>query len=102
MKEVIKDKIELKSEKNIKYLKELLEGNSDMIFRTFNIGEWKASLVYIDGMADKLLLDHYVLEPLMLASKKINSVEEIKDNILAVTDMHEVKKLSEEIGRAHV
>ena len=51
-------------------------------------------------MADKLLLDHYVLEPLMLASKKINSVEEIKDNVLAVTDMHEVEKLSEGVNSA--
>ena len=42
-----------------------------MIFRTFNVGDWKAALVYIDGMADKLLLDHYVLEPLMLCSKGI-------------------------------
>ena len=100
MKEAIKDKIELKAEKNIEYLKELLKDNSDVIFRTFNVGEWKASLVYIDGMADKLLLDHYVLEPLMLASKKIDSVEEIKDNVLAVTDMHEVKKLSEGVNSA--
>ncbi|HEY8890947.1 MAG TPA: spore germination protein [Clostridium sp.] len=95
MREKINDKIELKAEKNIEYLKELLQDNSDIIFRTFNVGEWKASLVYIDGMADKLLLDHYVLEPLMLASKDIENVEQIKDNILAVTDMHEVKKLSE-------
>ena len=100
MKESIKDKIELKAEKNIEYLKELLQDNSDMIFRTFNVGKWKASLVYIDGMADKLLLDHYVLEPLMLAAKGIESVEQIKDNVLAVTDMREVKKMSEGVNAA--
>ena len=71
-----------------------------MIFRTFNVGEWKAALVYIDGMADKLLLDHYVLEPLMLCSKGIENVEQIKDNILAVTDMREVEKLSEGVNAA--
>jgi len=100
MKEKINDKIELKAEENIEYLKELLQDNSDMIFRTFNVGKWKASLVYIDGMADKLLLDHYVLEPLMLASKDIENVQQIKDNVLAVTDMHEVKKLSEGVNAA--
>lgn len=100
MKEKINDKIELKSEKNIAYLKELLQGNADFIFRTFNVGDWKASLVYIDGMADKLLLNHYVLEPLMLCSKAIESVDEIKDNILAVTDMREVRKLSEGVNAA--
>ena len=98
MKEQIKDKIEPKAEKNIEYLKELLQDNSDFIFRTFNVGDWKASLVYIDGMADKQLLNHYVLEPLMLCSRGIDSVDEIKDNILAVTDMREVKKLSEGVN----
>lgn len=100
MKEKINDKIEPLAEKNITYLKELLHDNSDMIFRTFNVGEWKAALVYIDGMADKLLLNDYVLEPLMLCSKGIDNVDEIKDNILAVTDMREVKKLSEGVNAA--
>ncbi len=95
MKEKIDNKIQLKAEENISYLKEVLQDNSDIVFRTFNVGEWKASLVYIDGMADKLLLDDYVLEPLMLSSKNVRDVEQIKDNILAVSDMREVKKLSE-------
>ncbi len=100
MKEIIDDEIQLESEKNIEYLKELLKDNSDVIFRTFNVGDWKASIVYIDGMADKLLLDHYVLEPLMLCSRGIEKTEQIKDNILLVTDMHEVKKLSEGVNSA--
>ncbi|MBU3189036.1 spore germination protein [Clostridium bowmanii] len=100
MKEIIDDQIQLDAEKNIEYLKELLADNSDVIFRVFNVGEWKAALVYIDGMADKLLLDHYVLEPLMLCSKGVEDVKQIKDEILAVTDMHEVKELSEGVNSA--
>ncbi|MBZ9632971.1 spore germination protein [Clostridium sp. FP1] len=100
MKEMIDDEIQLEAEKNIEYLKELLKDNSDVIFRTFNVGDWKAAIVYIDGMADKLLLDHYVLEPLMLCSKGIEKTKQIKDNILSVTDMHEVKKLSEGVNAA--
>ncbi|MGH4117974.1 spore germination protein [Clostridium sp.] len=100
MKEKIEDKIELQVEKNIKYLKELLEDNSDVVFRTFKVGGWTAALVYIDGMADKLLLDNYVLEPLMLCSKGIEDVEQIKDQLLAVSDMREVKKLSEGVNAA--
>ncbi|MBK5240218.1 spore germination protein [Clostridium sp.] len=100
MKEKIEDKIELSVEKNIAYIKELLKDNSDVVFRTFNVGDWKAALVYVDGMADKLLLDHYVLEPLMLCSKGIEDVKEIKDNLLAVSDMREVKKLSEGVNAA--
>ncbi|MBU3092588.1 spore germination protein [Clostridium sp. CM028] len=100
MKESINDKIELDAGKNIEYLKELLQDNSDVIFRIFNVGEWKAALVYIDGMANNQLLNHYVLEPLMLWSKGIENVEEIKDTVLAVTDMREVKKLSEGVNAA--
>jgi len=100
MKEVINDKIHLEAEKNIEYLKELLKDNSDVVFRTFNVGKWKAAIVYIDGMADKLLLDDYVLESLMLASKGIEKAEQIKDNILSVSDMREVKKLSEGVNAA--
>ncbi|MCJ7688421.1 MAG: spore germination protein, partial [Clostridiaceae bacterium] len=100
MKEKIEDKIELSAEKNITYIKELLKDNSDVVFRTFNVGDWKAALVYVDGMADKLLLDHYVLEPLMLCSKGIEDVKQIKDNLLAVSDMREVKKLSEGVNAA--
>lgn len=100
MKEKINDKIQSLAEENITYLKELLEDNSDVVFRTFNVGEWKAALVYIDGMADKTLLNHYVLEPLMLCSRGIEDVDQIKDNILAVTDMREIKKLSEGVNAA--
>ena len=100
MKEVINDKIQLEAEKNIEYLKELLKDNSDIVFRIFNVGELKAAIVYIDGMADKLLLDDYVLEPLMLYSKGIEKAEQIKDNILSVSDMREVKKLSEGVNAA--
>ena len=100
MKEKINDEIEPLAEKNIAYIKELLQDNSDVVFRIFNVGEWKAALVYIDGMADKLLLNDYVLEPLMLCSRGIDNVDEIKDNILAVTDMREVKKLSEGVNAA--
>ncbi|WP_373471359.1 spore germination protein [Carnobacterium alterfunditum] len=100
MKEDINDEIKPSAEENITYIKELLEDNSDVIFRTFNVGEWKAALVYIDSMADKILLNDFVLEPLMLSSKGIEDVEEIKDNILAVTDMHEVEKLSEGVKAA--
>jgi len=100
MKEKINDKIELEAEKNVTYLKELLKDNSDVIFRSFKVGKWTAALVYIDGMADKLLLDRYVLEPLMLCSKGIENVEQIKDNILEVTDMREVKELSEGVNAA--
>ncbi len=69
MKEVVNDEISKSIDENIKYIKELLEGNSDMVFREFLIGDKKAFIMYIDGMADKDLLNDYVLESLMLESE---------------------------------
>lgn len=100
MQEIIEDKIKSFTEENMKYVKELLNDNSDIVFREFYTEQWKAGIVYIDGMADKILLDDYVLEPLMCNYKNIEKSEDIKDIILAVSDMREVDKLSEGIVAA--
>ncbi|MGO5073636.1 spore germination protein [Clostridium sporogenes] len=97
MKEIIKDEIYKNIDKNMKYIKELLEGSSDMVFREFLIGNIKAFIVYIDGMADKNLLNDYVLESLMLEAHKLNSIDNIKNKILTVTDLSEQEKLSKAI-----
>lgn len=98
MKEIIRDLITPKVDENISYLKELLSDNSDIVYREFNIGKWKAAIVYIDGMADKTLIDNFVLESVMLKSERIENVMQIKDNILTVSDMKEVLKLSEGVN----
>lgn len=97
MDELIRAQITDSSEENLKYLKELLKDNSDIVYREFNINKWKATLVYIDGMSDKILLDDYVLESLMLCSDDIQDVNQIKEKILTVTDLKEVKVMSEGI-----
>lgn len=117
MKEVVNDEISKSIDENIKYIKELLEGNSDMVFREFLIGDKKAFIMYIDGMADKDLLNDYVLESLMLESEKLGNisdiknrisnkryesndkcnVNDIKNKILTVTDVSEKDKLSKAI-----
>lgn len=94
MKEIVNDEISKNIDKNIKYIKELLEGSSDMVFREFLIGNKKAFMVYIDGMADKILLNDYVLESLMLEADKFSSIDNIKNKILTVTDVSEQEKLS--------
>lgn len=97
MKEEVKDKIECKASDNVAYIKELLKDTSDIVYREFDINQWKAALIYIDGMADKKLLDDYVLEALMPPELKVENQNEIKNKILTVTDIREVKKLSEGI-----
>lgn len=98
MKEEIRDRISLKAEENLSYTKNLLKDSTDIVFREFYIGKLRAALIYIDGMADKKLLDDYVLETLMVIGSEINEVEEIKDKILTVSDMKEEEKLSKGIN----
>ncbi len=98
MKEEIRDKISLKAQENLSYVKNLLKNSSDIVFREFYIGKLKSALIYVDGMADKNLLDDYVLETLMVIGSDIAEVEKIKDKILTVSDIREVKKLSEGIN----
>lgn len=98
MEEWVKKSISLNVDDDINYMKELFKDNSDMIFRQFYVYQWKAAFVYIDGMADKILLDNFVLEPLMEENIDIQKVEDIKEKILAVSDLREVSDLSEGIN----
>ncbi|WP_411682521.1 spore germination protein [Clostridium thailandense] len=98
MKEELRDEISLKAEENLSYIKDLLKDSTDIVFREFYIGKLKAALVYVDGMADKNLLDNYVLETLMVIGAEIDEVEKIKDKILTVSDMREEEKLSKGIN----
>ncbi|AWZ49331.1 spore germination protein [Clostridiaceae bacterium 14S0207] len=95
MKEEIKEQIREKADENLNYLKKLLQGNSDIVFREYFIQNKKAVLVYIDGMADKLLLDKYVIEPMMQCLKEIKNARELKDRIIEVSDIKEVDKMAQ-------
>lgn len=98
MKEEIKDEISWNIEKDVKYIKELLKDNSDVVIRQFVIQKFNAVIIYIDGMSDKFLINDYVMESLMKEEDPIRDVNSIKDRILTVSDMREVKKFSEGIN----
>jgi spore germination protein len=98
VKEIITSKISPDLEENYSYIKDLLKDNSDVVFRKFSFGAWKAALIYIDGMADKILLDDYVLESLMRDYDRIYNLDQVKDRLLTVTDLRELEKLDEGIN----
>lgn len=98
MKEAIEEKIYPNIEDNIAYIKEILKDNVDIVYREFYIHEWKAALIYIDGMADKILLDDYVLETLMINSEKVNNINNIKERLLTVSDLKELNSLKASIN----
>jgi spore germination protein len=97
MKEQVREHISPRIAENLEYIKELLEDNSDIVFRKFKLGKWRAALIYVDGMADKKLLNDYVLEPLMKDGDELGGIEEMMDRILAVSEVKENEKLNEGI-----
>lgn len=95
MREKIVDDISKKVDTNLQYIKGILKDNTDIVYREFYFSNHKAALVYVDGMADKILLDEYVLQSIMALEIKLEDVSEIKDKMLTVSDIKEVNKLSE-------
>lgn len=93
MEENIRKDILPELDENYSYIKELLKDNTDVIFRKFYVGKFSVALIYIDGMADKKLLDDYVMESLMLHGDRVRSKEEITNTILTVTDLKEEEKM---------
>lgn len=95
--ERVKEKISSDIKEDVKYIKEIFKDASDIVIREFHFQKLNAALIYVDGMADKILLDDYVLESLMQEGDPIKSVYDVKDKILTVSDIKEVEKLSEGI-----
>ncbi|WP_139905709.1 spore germination protein [Clostridium thermarum] len=98
MKEVIRSEISSDLEENYTYIQELLADNTDAIFRQFKVGQWQAAVIYIEGLADKALLNDYVMESLMIFGDRIKNVKEIKDRLVTVTDIKPQKRLDKAIN----
>jgi len=97
MDEIIRDGINTDIDDNIKYLKELLKDNTDIVIREFFVVNVKCCLVYVDGMGDKNLIDLFVLQPLMRYEGRALDISIIKDRITNVSEIAEKSKLSEGI-----
>lgn len=97
MDEVIRDEISLNIDDNISYIKKLLKNNSDMVMREFYVVNIKCFLMYVDGMADKNLIDHFLLEPLMRFNGRALDITIVKERIADVSEIAEKSKLSEGI-----
>ncbi|MGL4730729.1 MAG: spore germination protein [Clostridium sp.] len=79
------------------YVKEIFKNATDVVFREFYAGNRKVGLVYIDGMADKDLLNDYLLKPAMLSGEAADGLEALKNRIISISDMKDVMKLSDGI-----
>ncbi len=98
MKEQVREEISASVSDNTSYLKSLFTDASDIVYREFLVCNIKALIIYVDGMADKILIDNFVMETLMDNNGNLNNIEnvsEIKDKILTVSDIKAVTKLPE-------
>ena len=91
-------------QQNLEFLKSKYNTllNSDIIIREFNMSannkEYKAFIIYIDGLADSISINDFVLEPLMLRRKQNNSI--FQNNLAEYVDycllpQTSVKKVTE-------
>lgn len=91
-------------QQNLEFLKSKYNTllNTDIIIREFNMSannkEYKAFIIYIDGLADSISINDFVLEPLMLRKKQNNSV--FQNNLAEYVDycllpQTSVKKVTE-------
>lgn len=103
-KEDTRDKINVtkKLDENIKKVKDILSDSDDIVYREFNVGrnqQLKFTTVYAEGLADKIIVNEYVLKNLMMLARMtepdVSSIRQkvydlIKDGVLSVTDLQEV------------
>lgn len=90
-----------------KIFKDTFKDANDVIFREFTVGNSnniKGFLCQIDGLSDKMLVDNFVMEPLTILSRQVEtSVNDVKESIyeslqkstIAVVDMKEVDYIEE-------
>lgn len=87
---------------NIALFKEAFKDCDDVVYRDFAIGEnqkFKMTLIYIDGMANKDLINNHVLKALMLDARQTRPrtgdikdvLELIKNTSLSAADIKEVE-----------
>lgn len=92
--------------KNISLFQEVFGGSSDVVFREFsfgNNGQFKACLIFADGLTDKIIINESIIKPLMYDSRigitsdktplDIHNISEIKEAMITVGEVYIDKSL---------
>ncbi|MCC5912041.1 MAG: spore germination protein [Clostridiaceae bacterium] len=88
-------------DKNLEIIKEFFKDCEDIVYREFTIGEGgcKAAVIWTDGLADRDLLNEFILEPLMMDARKVQpGYKEIKNNLVKFVE--EKTLVTADIGEA--
>ncbi|MBM7615949.1 spore germination protein [Alkaliphilus hydrothermalis] len=98
-----------KLDKNLETIKAMLKDCDDIVYREFEIGvdqDYKAALVYVDGMADKILINNFILSTSMVATRIVEPTAEelkqqlsqhMKDHTFAVTEVSEQETMEDAV-----
>lgn len=102
--------ISLKIDENIKSLKDVFEDCDDVVYRDFRIGieqNNRMTIVYVDGLVDKELIQEHILKPLMTDARivlpdpgnvKRKLFELTSEGTLSVADIKEESDLNKGIA----
>ncbi len=94
-------------DQNITYLKERIGHSEDVIFRPFYIEDktQRATLLYVEGMVDKTVLHHQLLESLMKTRKvdldpfsQHEKIEFLMSQMISVGQVKRIKCLEESVS----
>lgn len=85
-----------KLDENVEFFSSLYKDSSDVIFRSFTMGNNNAVIIYIEGLSDIQKLDQLVLQNLM-SQTEINEADFILSlkNILPLSNMKKLSTYSE-------
>ncbi|MBE7056145.1 MAG: spore germination protein [Ruminococcaceae bacterium] len=96
---------------NRRMLKNLFGESQDVKMREFEFGtskKFRALVLFIDGMVDKNVVNHQIIEPIMYSDKmtrdftfeKISSLKDILDSLVAIGEVTEVATLDDAVQGA--
>ena len=97
--EKIQKTVQPSLEQNLQYLQYQYNTliNSDIVIRPFSLvckdDEYNAFLIYIDGMSDSTLINHFILNPLMLRNMNNTFEEKISFKIQKDQKIFSAKKI---------
>lgn len=90
------------TDENVFYLRGILRNSQDIVYRHFYLGSTgrHATLVYIEGMVEKNLVEEQVIKPILRGTKSIKGVEEIniysiKNNMISASRVAEYKYIED-------
>ena len=75
-------------EDNILYLKNLFFGSNDVIFREFEVNKVKCLLLYVDGIADRNIINNFVMETLLDSNRDFINLDENLEKFMTVSDIN--------------